>query len=199
MCERGNMDHRHNYQVESLETRRLLSHALLSAADRFEPNKSFAKATNFGVLGHRVENDLTIHASNDDDYYSFTAELSGIATVSIAFQNSQGDLDLLLYNSSHQIIGSSTGVGNSETINKPVTAGETYFVVVFESNSGTSPGYNLTISSPARPVVTNSSFDFQSSHNLLFTFNEDVGDSLDPTDVTVVNGNNNPIPGPATV
>src|SRR5437667_11740249 len=101
-------------RVEILECRRFLT----ILADRFEPNNSFAQASDFGIIGKRVENDLTIHASNDDDYYQFKPQINGVATVSIAFQNSQGDLDLLLYNSSHSIIGSSTDVSHRDSISK---------------------------------------------------------------------------------
>jgi hypothetical protein len=168
-------------------------------ADRFEPNNSFAAATDFGIIGKRIENDLTIHVSNDDDYYQFKPQINGVATVSISFQNSQGDLDMLLYNSSHSIVGSSTGVSNTESISKPVTAGETYFVLVFESNSGTSPDYDMVIDSPARPAVVHQEFAFQTGHDLLFTFSKDVQDSLAPGDVSVVDSASNPVSGPASV
>jgi hypothetical protein len=171
----------------------------MCAADRFEPNNSFAAATDFGTIGLRVETGLNVHVSNDDDYFQFKPEVSGSATVSISFVHAQGDLDLLLYNSAHSIIGSSTGISNTETITKPVTAGQTYFVLVFESNSGTSPNYDLTIDSPARPAATTTAFDFQTSHNLLFHFNKDVESSLAPGDVTIVDEFNVPVTGPNSV
>jgi hypothetical protein len=186
-------------KIERLEVRRLFNGAPSIAADPFEPNNSFAAATDFGTIGLRVENDLTVHAANNDDYYTFTADLSGTANISISFVHAQGDLDLLLYDSAHAIIGSSTGITNGESIQKPVTSGQQYFVLVFEANSGTSPDYDLSIDAPAHPTVIDKSFDFATSHNLIFSFNKDVEASLLPTDVSVTDVFGNPISGPASV
>ena len=40
--------------------------------DRFEANDTRAAARDLGPLGHRIENNLSIHASSNDDYYRFT-------------------------------------------------------------------------------------------------------------------------------
>src|SRR5438552_763091 len=57
----------------------------------------------------------------------------------------------------------------------------------------------LTIDAQAHPAVTNSAFDFHTAHKLNFTFNKDVQASLQPSDVSVVDGVGNPITGPSTV
>jgi hypothetical protein len=49
--------------------------------DAFEPNDSFATAAHLGALGDRTETHLTIHISNNDDFYRFTAAASGTVTV----------------------------------------------------------------------------------------------------------------------
>src|SRR5437763_1060774 len=47
------------------------------APDRFEPNDSFGAATNLGNMVPHIENNLTVHAPGNDDYYRFTAPSAG--------------------------------------------------------------------------------------------------------------------------
>jgi hypothetical protein len=49
----------------------------IGTGDRFEPNNSFAAATDLGPLTDRTENDLSIHAPGNEDYYRVTAVTQG--------------------------------------------------------------------------------------------------------------------------
>src|SRR3954464_8055340 len=86
--------------IEQLEQRTLLS-GLTPAAlpDRFEPNDTFANATNLGTVASRTENGLNIHLTLNDDYFRFVPAAGGQFTASISFSTAQGDLDMALYNS----------------------------------------------------------------------------------------------------
>src|SRR5215213_3853927 len=72
--------------------------APLLTPDALEPNNSFSAPKDLGTLGYRAELDLDIHHASNDDYYRFTAAATGVATVDLLFQNSQGDVDLLISN-----------------------------------------------------------------------------------------------------
>jgi hypothetical protein len=157
--------------------------------DRFEPNNSFAAATNLGTLGDRTENDLNIHEANNDDYYKFTAGSSGPATIGISFTHAAGDLDLFLYASDQSSLKSSEGQGNSETINHDLTGGQVYYVRVIGFDGDTNPQYSLSIDGPALPAPTvgTKTFAYETAHVIQFVFDQDVSSSLDIDDLTVVN------------
>ncbi|MCX7429292.1 MAG: pre-peptidase C-terminal domain-containing protein [Planctomycetia bacterium] len=124
----------------------------LPAADRFEPNDSFAAAANLGTAGDRTENGLTIHAANNEDYYRLTAASSGTLTVDINFSQFYGNLNLYLYDSSQTLVASSTGVGNNEHVSYSVTAGQVYYVKVVGNSGATNPDYSLVIDGPDIPA-----------------------------------------------
>ncbi|MBI5757713.1 MAG: tandem-95 repeat protein, partial [Planctomycetales bacterium] len=114
-------------------------------SDRFEPNDGFATARDFGTVSQRTENDLTIHAANNEDFYRFTAALTGQATVNIAFNHGLGDVDLFVYDSAQTPIASSTGVGNSEQVTFAATMGQGYFVRVIGFAGAVNPDYDLNV------------------------------------------------------
>jgi predicted RNA-binding protein with TRAM domain len=119
------------------------------APDRFEANNTLATATNLGALGDRIENNLSIHQSNNDDYHRFTATSTGTVNVGLAFTHALGDVDLQLLDSGGAVLATSASTGSSETITRAVTAGQTYYVRVYGFNGAINPVYNLTIDGPA--------------------------------------------------
>ncbi|MGA2497793.1 MAG: clostripain-related cysteine peptidase [Tepidisphaeraceae bacterium] len=132
--------------VEALEDRRYLA-----VDDQYEPNNTFATATSFGLLqGTNAADHL---ACLNDDWYSFQMGKPGTAGnyVSIDFQDSQGDLDLALYNSNGRLLRYSQTVSNEEKVSLSNLAAGTYYVYVYGFNGATNPDYTLTINTP---VVT---------------------------------------------
>ncbi|MFI5381185.1 MAG: clostripain-related cysteine peptidase [Tepidisphaerales bacterium] len=132
--------------VEALENR-----CYLAVDDQYEPNNTFDTATSFGLLeGANAADHL---ACLNDDWYSFQMGKKGAANnyVSIDFQNSQGDLDLALYNSSGHLLRYSQTVSNEEKVSLSNLAAATYYIYVYGFNGATNPDYTLTIDTP---VVT---------------------------------------------
>ncbi|MGA2501278.1 MAG: S8 family serine peptidase, partial [Tepidisphaeraceae bacterium] len=117
--------------------------------DRFEPNDSFATATDLGTLVNDTEAGLSIHAANNDDYFRFTAAASGNLSADLSFVNANGDLDLFAYDSSQTLLGSSTGTGDGEHVAISVVAGMAYYLKVAGSHGATNPDYTLSITGPA--------------------------------------------------
>jgi hypothetical protein len=117
--------------------------------DRFEPNDTFATSWDLGTLRTRTDTGMTIHTANNDDYYKFKAAATGSATVSLAFTNAQGNVDLFVYNAAQTQIGSSTTTNNAESATISVTSGQTYYVKVAGAAGATSPAYDLTVAGPA--------------------------------------------------
>ncbi len=121
--------------------------------DAFEDNDTLSTAYNLGTpTATQTTNNLVM--ADAADWYRFTTSATGTSsnTVSIAFQNSQGNLQLALYNSSGGLISSSLGTGNSESVSLNGLAAGTYYVDVFGNAGATNPNYSLTITPPT--VVT---------------------------------------------
>ena len=108
--------------------------------DRFEPNNTFAEATELGVLGHQTQSGLTIHSTNGSDYFEFEAASSGNYQVRLNIVDR--DVNLYLYDSAQTLLASSTSPnsGGTETVNWNFVAGQTYYVLArgFGTSQGTS-------------------------------------------------------------
>ncbi|MEX0641712.1 MAG: choice-of-anchor D domain-containing protein, partial [Pirellulales bacterium] len=115
--------------------------------DAYEPNDSFAGAWVLPAGDQSLAN-LTLHVADNDDYYRWTAVEDGQLTVSAAFNNSAGDVELYLYSASQVELDSSTGTGNSELVTATVVAGQSYYIQVTGAGGDTSPDYDLTIDGP---------------------------------------------------
>lgn len=160
--------------------------------DRFEPNDSFLHATDLGQLGYRVETSLTLHPLDSDDFFLYTAGLSGTATVELDFTHAFGDVDLYIYNAAQVQIAASAGTSDHEECSFAVTAGQNYYVRVNGYAGATCPSYQLRIDSPhdsTPPRVTSAEFLFDRPPQALrFTFSEEVGASLGRSDLRVASG-----------
>jgi len=117
-------------------------------ADRFEPNDSFAEATDLGTLGNRTEADLTIHQFGNRDYYLLTAGDSGTLNVDILFSHSLGNLDLGVYHSGKLLLAGSYSFTDNESVSVPVMGGQTYYVRVHGYGGAAHPDYDLVIDGP---------------------------------------------------
>jgi hypothetical protein len=130
--------------------------------DGFENNDTLGTAYNFGTLtSARTTSNLIM--ADSADWFRFTTSATGTtsSSVSISFSNSQGNLQLALYNSSGTQVGSSLTSNNSETITLNGLAAGTYYVDVFGQSGATNPNYSLTINPPTssgNPPPTGSGF-----------------------------------------
>ena len=98
--------------------------------DRFDviqDNGSFDTATDLGSLGDRVESSLTLHYSDDLDYYKFTAASDGQFTALLTY--SGGDPNLYMYDENRNEIDRSTLTFGTERVEYDVEAGKTYYVM----------------------------------------------------------------------
>jgi hypothetical protein len=98
------------------------------------------------------------------DWFRFTTTVTATNSnsVSITFQNSQGNLQLALYNSSGVLLGSSQGTGNSEAISLNGRAAGTYYVQVYGNAGATNPNYGLFVNAPtSSPPPPSSTGSFQ--------------------------------------
>jgi hypothetical protein len=135
--------------VESLEHRVVLSAAAAAAVpDRFEPNDSYAAATDLGTLGDRTETGLSIHAADNYDYYQFKAAASGALSVTFNFDQSQGDIDVFLLDTDRLLMDSSATTASPERLDVNVAAGKTYFIKVLGYAGATQPSYSMAIDGP---------------------------------------------------
>lgn len=93
-------------------------------------------------------------SSSDEDWFQFTTAGAGVDgnAVSIAFDNSQGNLDLELYASDGTWIASSTGDANQEQISLLGLPAGSYDVRILGKNGDTNPSYTLTIDAPQIPT-----------------------------------------------
>lgn len=120
--------------------------------DFYEPNDSFAGATLLGTLLDFNTSDLSIHTSDNDDYYQFTAALTGDVSISLSFTHELGDVDLGVYSQTLTLIEDSNSTDDSENIVISAVAGETYYVRVYGYGGDTNPEYELTIDGPEIPA-----------------------------------------------
>ncbi len=130
--------------------------------DRFENNDDFATAAVLGT-GDRVENGLSIHVSNNDDYFRWYAPDDGELQVTVIFTHAAGDVDVVLYDGDRLPVASSTSSNDNEFISYQVTAGETYYVRVYGYAGTVNPLYDLGINGPAVPAdfyEPNDDFEF---------------------------------------
>jgi hypothetical protein len=118
-----------------------------AADDGFENNDTFAQAANLGTMtARRTISNLVL--ADSADWFRFTTSAAGTAasSVSISFLNSQGNLNLELYNSAGQRQRFSAGTGNGETVSLSGLAAGTYYVRVY---GAANPSYTLDIVPPA--------------------------------------------------
>ncbi len=120
--------------------------------DQWEPNNTFATATNFGMVSERHDTGLSIHNATDRDHYLVTAAEDGEFGVHVNFTHALGDLNLYVYDQAQNLITSSTGDHDNEHLHFDVLEGESYFIVV-QGLDGASNGYDLELHGPGHIIT----------------------------------------------
>jgi hypothetical protein len=123
--------------------------------DSYEPNGSFATATNLRVVtGSAQFGPLTFHNSSDEDWFRFETVAGATSThfVAIQFAAADGDLDLELYGPNGSLLRSSAGSGDSERISLAGLDAAIYSIRVLGYGGSTSPRYSLSISAPQTQI-----------------------------------------------
>jgi len=126
-----------------------------NTADFAEPNDSKAAAYNLGSLtADSTFNGLSIHTAGNEDWFRFTTTAAGTTAnkVRIEFSHAAGDVDMFLYDSNDQVVGTSTSVGDSEEISLSGRPAGTYYLKVYGYNSALNPSYRLIVMPPSGPV-----------------------------------------------
>lgn len=140
--------------------------------DAYEPDDSFAavdarieggtNSPNLGPTGPRtVITGLSIHSSNNSDYFRFYSAGTGTAndTIRIDFTHTLGDLDLSLYDANRVHLATSEGVSNREIILMTGRPAGWYYIRAFGYQVATNPSYSLMINPPANTAPTITVFD----------------------------------------
>jgi Ca2+-binding RTX toxin-like protein len=133
----------------------------------------------FLELGVDADKPLSINSSTDVDWFKFTIASAGKLGdyASISFDHTAGDLDLELYNSSGQVIKSSKGISNIQTIDLKGLAAGTYSLKVTGYQGATNSAYSLSVLAP----FINKTGDWSESNNTSATA-KDLGTIVDTYD-----------------
>ena len=115
--------------------------------DRMEANDAIATATSLPVAGDGTFSSLNLHTGNDNDYYRLTTAAAGTLTVTLTFDHILGDVDMQLLNAAGDVVATSAGTGNTESVTRAVGAGEVYVIRVYGVN-GTNPDYTMEVNGP---------------------------------------------------
>ena len=118
------------------------------APDTFESNDSFATASILAPPEDHTYENLSIHASLNDDYFRITASETGILSFDLAFQHAQGDVDMEIYDFSGALLGRSETATDNEHFSLSVNAGDFYFVRAYGYEGATNPDYTFIVDQP---------------------------------------------------
>jgi subtilisin family serine protease len=101
------------------------------------PAASFT-AVNCGSVDQKTFSNVAV---NGDGWYQVTATHTGRFTAEAFYSQSRGNVDLEVYDSQQQLLGTSSGTSGSERIDTNVNAGDTLFIHV----KGTNPAVNVRL------------------------------------------------------
>lgn len=118
-----------------------------AGGDRWEANNSFAAATNFGRTSEFHEVGLSIHNSADEDYFRVVADEHGDFDVHVNFTHALGNLDVMIYDSQQNLVGSGTSSTDNEEVHFHGHEGEAYYIVI-RGVGGATNGYELDVRGP---------------------------------------------------
>jgi hypothetical protein len=125
--------------------------------DAFDDNDSAAKAQKLGkVTGPTGFANLVMRDKADWFKFSYTGLADASSDVTISFSHAAGDLDLQLYDASGNLIRSSGGTTDTETVSLESLVGDTFYIHVFGYNGATNPDYDLSIDVTASPIPAGS-------------------------------------------
>ena len=120
-------------------------------ADFAESNNTAETAYDLRVIDHdSFWDELSIHEPDDEDWFSFTTLASGSAfdAVGIEFDHELGDLDLSLFDSEGELVGTSESIWDFEHISLEGLPAGTYQVQVVGYDGAVHPEYVLGITAP---------------------------------------------------
>ena len=143
--------------IEEIE----LSIAIVPEADKYEDNETASSAADLGVVsGRREEPNLSIHTSENEDWYRFELLLESEVKIGITHLHEEGDLDAVLFDRFGTAVSASTTTSDNELIVSTLTAGTPYFLRVFSTGANV---YDLVIDeSPKIPRRPAAEFDSSS-------------------------------------
>ncbi|MFM6012551.1 MAG: pre-peptidase C-terminal domain-containing protein, partial [Dolichospermum sp.] len=126
------------------------------AGDAAEANNTQATASDLReIQGQFIAENYSIHVAGDQDWFKFTTVGQGKAgdAVTVEFDNSLGDLSLLVIGANGQQYTSNSNA-NREQVSLENLAQGTYYVRVFGATSATvNPSYRLVIDAPETAVA----------------------------------------------
>src|SRR5687768_17319806 len=128
------------------------------------------------AVADRTENDLSIHTAGNGDYFRFQAAATGAVSITFAFDQSQGDIDVFLLDSDRLLLDSSATTGSPERLDQNVTAGRTYFIKVIGFGGATQADYDMVIDGPSAPTGGDS--DDQTTEARLVSVGGSVTDTI---------------------
>lgn len=114
------------------------------ALDRFEPNDDRFDPFDLGILGYRSETQLSIHSALDEDWFSFTAEAGGTATLT----TSRTDVFIELRDDGGGMLETSVLQGQRQVLTYDVALGTQYCVRVYAGLTAVNQTYDLAIEAP---------------------------------------------------
>lgn len=126
--------------------------------DTFEHNDSLATARILAPPELHTYENLSIHASLNDDYFRITAALTGLLSVDLTFLDADGDVDLEVLDGSGNTLGRSATAGDREHVLIEATAGAYYYVRAFGYEGATNPDYTMAID-PASAALPAPGYD----------------------------------------
>ena len=130
--------------------------------DLVSDNDSAATATNLGVLSSALTIEgLSIHSTSDVDYLSFETRYAGLTDVHLDFSHDNGDIDVILRDSSGSEIASSFSGDDDESLSFQSQVSETYTLEVFGFDGALHRDYDLTVT----PKQLNSRRDEYENNN----------------------------------
>lgn len=115
--------------------------------DALEQNNTFPQATDLGTIGNAGFTDLSIHNQSDVDFFRFNAQDSTHVQIDLGFVHSDGNLDVVVYNSNQQEIARGESINDNESLLITVEQDELYYIEVF-GKTGAINDYTFEIDVP---------------------------------------------------
>ena len=132
---------------------------------------------------------LTLHEAGDDDWFNFTYDPDYRLDISIAFDGTNNDLDIDLYDASYNWVDGSYGVEGSEEISLVGLEAGAYYLHIYEYDEAAVADYNLRFDVSSDTAIA----DLNDTHepNNTFETATDLGEATGEgsiTDLTLTSG-----------
>ncbi|MCA9260242.1 MAG: pre-peptidase C-terminal domain-containing protein, partial [Planctomycetales bacterium] len=110
--------------------------------------------TSATALGQGFIQNLTLHRSDDEDWFAFTAPNDGNLRVAAEFAHVEGDLDLQLLDAESNVLTSSSSGTDNESLFRALSSGEQVFVRAYGAAQSVQPGYSLGLTFTQAPQIS---------------------------------------------